>query len=183
MFLTALVAKLSAVLLTGWAADRGMAICWSGVVNSLGGVALQFATAAVVNRTVASGGAGLVGVWVMQVILLGWTGWALALIPPVGINIFTPDIRVSGYNLGYALASGFVGGLTPLAVTAIRSSAGAGSVVRDYGAPFWTLAAGGVSALAYVATLLAFPACNHAAARPLAAAPAARRGGPRRGQV
>lgn len=37
MFLTALAAKFCAVMTTGWAADKGMPICWAGVANSFAG--------------------------------------------------------------------------------------------------------------------------------------------------
>jgi hypothetical protein len=75
-------------------------------------------------------------------------------------------VRASGYNIGYALTSGLVGGLSPLAVTAIRDSRGPGAV-KVFGAAFWTLAAGAVSAIAYLVTLLRHPPCNYAGAQPL----------------
>ncbi|GBF97663.1 MFS transporter [Raphidocelis subcapitata] len=163
MYLTALVAKLSAVLATGWAADRGLPICWAGAVNGVVGIGLNFASAAVVNSY--KPGGSVAGAWVMQVVLLGWTGFALALLPTVGCNAFPPEVRASGYNLGYSLTSGLVGGLTPLAVTGIRASGSAAAAA--YGSAFWTLAAGSVSVLAYVATLHYLPVCNRAAAQPL----------------
>ena len=58
-----------------------------------------------------------------------------------------------------------MGGLTPLAVTAIRASGSA--VAEQYGSAFWTLAAGIVSTLAYLATLFYLPVCNRAAAQPV----------------
>lgn len=65
----------------------------------------------------------------------------------------SPSQRASGYNLSYSLASGLLGGLTPLAVTAIRTSSAAGAVA-DYAAAYWQLAAAGVSVLAYLAALV-----------------------------
>lgn len=72
-------------------------------------------------------------------------------------------MRASGYNIGYSITSGIVGGLSPLAVTSIMANHGAGI----YGAAFWTLAAGCVSAFAYLVTLWRFPACSHPHLRPL----------------
>lgn len=174
MFLTALFCKLGGVLATGWAEDRGLPLCWAGVANSVVGVALNFALAAVLRSnlppTAADGsrsGAGFIaGVWVLQCALLAWTGSALSLLPPVGVNIYPTDVRASGYNLSYSLASGLLGGLTPLAVTAINASSRSG-IVRDFAPAWWQLAAGGVSAAAYAVTRYAFPACNSAKMPPL----------------
>ena len=167
MSMTALVAKLLAVLAAGFAADRGMPVCVAGAINALIGIGLNF----VCGRVVAdyTRGSGIIPAkpWVMQVVLLGWTGFALALLPTVGINMFPPEVRASGYNLGYSITSGFVGGLSPFAITAIRTSEA--DVTRDYGAALWTLAAGTVSAAAYLVTLWLKPACNTAAAQPLSA--------------
>ena len=167
MFLTALIAKLSAVLATGWAADIGMPVCWAGVVNSIGGIALNFVAGAVVHNYIK--GSSIAGPWIMQVVLLGRTGFGLALLPTVGVNIYPAEVRASGYNLSYSLASGLVGGLSPLAVTAIRStnSQGTSGATAIFGAAFWTLAAGVVSAIAYLVTLVVYPVCNRAAAQPL----------------
>jgi hypothetical protein len=96
---------------------------------------------------------------------LGWTGFALALLPTVGVNINPPEVRASGYNLGYSVTAGFVGGLSPMAVTAIRSSGSPSA--HKYGSGFWALAAAAVSALAYSATAAKFPVCRAAKARPL----------------
>ncbi|KIZ04144.1 Putative proline/betaine transporter [Monoraphidium neglectum] len=162
MSITALTAKLGGVLLCGWLADKGMGVCIAGAANALIGVGLNFGLGKVVADYVKGSGA-LVGAWLMQVLLLGWTGFALALLPTVGVNIFSPDVRASGYNIGYSITSGIVGGLSPLAVTSIMANHGAGI----YGAAFWTLAAGCVSAFAYLVTLWRFPACSHPHLRPL----------------
>lgn len=92
---------------------------------------------------------------------------SLALVPTIGINIYPPEVRASGYNLGYSLSSGLVGGLSPLAVTAIRATGNPTAVY--YGAALWTLASGAVSAVAYGLVLWYYPVCNRAGAQPLVA--------------
>jgi hypothetical protein len=87
MSITALTAKLGGVLLCGWLADKGMGVCIAGAANALIGVGLNFGLGKVVADYVKGSGA-LVGAWLMQVLLLGWTGFALALLPTVGVNIF-----------------------------------------------------------------------------------------------
>jgi hypothetical protein len=62
------------------------------------------------------------------------------------------------------LAFGLIGGLSPMAVTAISSASGASG---EYGVAWWVLAWSLVSAAAYAATLWLFPACNRTAAMPL----------------
>jgi hypothetical protein len=160
MYLTALLAKLFAVLATGYAADKGMPICYAGALNALVGIGVNFGTADVVHRfTSASGGGLLAGAWILQAVLLFLAGNAQGLLPTVGTKLYPASVRASGYNLGYSLTSGLVGGLTPFAVTAIRATGG--QVTDTYGAALWMLAAGAVSALSYLAMARVFPETQH----------------------
>jgi hypothetical protein len=119
MYLTALVAKLGAVLATGWAEDKGLPVCWAGAVNGVVGAALNFGSAAVVNAYTPGG--SVAGAWVMQVCLLGWTGFALALLPTVGCNAFPPEVRASGAYSQHRVAQRPA---HPLAWQPVESSSG-----------------------------------------------------------
>jgi hypothetical protein len=69
MSLTALAAKFTAVMLTGWAADRGMDVCLAGVVNALIGIALNFVLCEVLAGYTAT--TTIAKAWVMQVCTAG----------------------------------------------------------------------------------------------------------------
>ncbi|KAI8471631.1 MAG: major facilitator superfamily domain-containing protein [Monoraphidium minutum] len=164
MLCTALVALIIVVLLTGWACDKGLPVCWTGAAFSFVGAALPFALCAATRALAPGGAGGLAGAWALQVLLMSLTAVPLALLTTVGVNIYPPPVRASGYNLGYSLAFGFVGGLSPVAVTAISSTSPASN---DYGVAFWVLAWGLVSAAAFLLVLWLYPSCNRTAAMPL----------------
>lgn len=168
MLCTGLVALIAVVLLSGVACDRGIPICWTGIFIALGGAALPFALCAAADGLSRGGQQGsLAAPWVAQVLLMAWTAVALCLLPTVGVSIYPPQVRASGYNLGYSLAFGFVGGLSPMAVTAISSSQNAAA--SRYGVAFWVMAWGLASAGAFALVLWRYPACNRTAAMPLSA--------------
>ena len=100
MLCTSLLALITVVLLTGYACDKGLAVCWAGGAFSLVGAALPFALCAVAGQSIAANGAALAPVWVLHVLLMAWTAVPLAVLPTVGVNIYPPTVRASGYNLG-----------------------------------------------------------------------------------
>lgn len=107
MLCTSLLALIAVVLLTGWACDKGLPVCWAGGAFSLAGAALPFALCEVAGRYApGSGPVALAPVWVLQILLMAWTAVPLALLPTVGVNIYTTSVRASGYCLGCARPRG-----------------------------------------------------------------------------
>jgi hypothetical protein len=101
MLATAQVVMICCALLGGWACDLGIAVCWAGAAVSAVGAPLPFALCALAGRLAGGGAAGpLAGVWLLHVLVMGLVGVSVALLPTVGVNIYDPSVRATGYNLG-----------------------------------------------------------------------------------
>jgi hypothetical protein len=67
----------------------------------------------------------------------------------------------SGYNFAYNLSVGTLGGLTPLAITALQQSLNASGHSTIYGPAWWMLAGGAATMCACVAIHWHSPHCNY----------------------
>ena len=80
----------------------------------------------------------------LQMAIVGVGG---AVVPVVGLGIYPPQVRASGFNLAHNIVMGLLGGLTPMTVTAIQLS----PAIANHGDAVWSigiwLAAGAVGTL------------------------------------
>ena len=60
--------------------------------------------------------------WAMMSLQMLMVGISKAVIPTVGCRLYTLHVRATGYNLAHNIAEGLMGGLTPMAITAIKLS-------------------------------------------------------------
>ena len=91
-------------------------------------------------------------------------GMSKAVIPPVGCRLYPAHVRATGFNLAYNIAVGLVGGLTPMAITAIQISPAidrlgyAGSV---WAVSVWLSTAAAGTAIGCVGLLRVCPRAEH----------------------
>ena len=131
-------------LIAGWAADRGLHVLPSTAALALTATAAAFGVCAIILKC------SLAAIWVSLVLMMALIGLQPALIPVVGIGLYPADCRASGFNFAYNVAFGLLGGLTPMAITAIQlspaiiSTFGAGSI---FALPIWISAGCGATVL------------------------------------
>ena len=87
----------------------------------------------------ASGAAAWCLMSLFQLIL----GAAMALVALPSTRLYAPLVRTTGFSFGYNCGYGVIGGLTPIIITAIRTSLS--DSMRVYAPPLWLLALGAVS--------------------------------------
>lgn len=69
----------------------------------------------------------------LQMAIVGVGG---AAVPVVGLAIYPPHVRASGFNLGHNIVMGLLGGLSPMTITAIQLSP---AIAGSGGAAVWSI--------------------------------------------
>jgi hypothetical protein len=111
--------------------------------------------------TPASDSCLLLGARALQVVVTSFIGLILPLAAASGTRLYPAIARASGYNFAYNLSVGVLGGVSPLAISAIGRALEAAGHSATYGPAWWILAGGVGTLLACVAICWHSPHCNY----------------------
>jgi len=120
----------------GRAIDKGAKALWLNAILVAAGTALGFSVFKCVGWSMGFAW-GLVCVFHLVI------GGAMAVVALPCTRIYEPLQRTTGFSFGYNCGYGVVGGLSPLAVAAIKAALPAAS--RAFAPAFWLLVLGGIS--------------------------------------
>uniref|UniRef100_A0A383VPF9 Major facilitator superfamily (MFS) profile domain-containing protein n=1 Tax=Tetradesmus obliquus TaxID=3088 RepID=A0A383VPF9_TETOB len=137
-------------LAAGWASDKGMPRVWSCFA--------VFTAAAGISVPVSIGFArcGVAGCWLLHLLLMVLMGWVLGGVPATCSSIYPATVRSSGFNLAHNMAMSWLGGVSPIIVTALVAVTGSTMM-----APGLLLLAAAVISMAAALALLKYaPASN-----------------------
>jgi hypothetical protein len=115
IILTAYLGCIMGLIAGGWVADRGVPALPFTAGLAVASTALAFGGCAVVLR------GSLAAIWAVVVLIVTLIELQPAMIPIVGLSIYPADCRASGFSLAFNIPP-ILGGLSPLAITAIQLS-------------------------------------------------------------
>jgi hypothetical protein len=136
ILIVSLVPNALGLLLVGWAIDRGArAILLNAAIVAIG-IPMGFAVFKCVSR-------GLPAAWALICCFHLVIGAAMANVALPCTRIYEPLQRTSGFSFGYNSGYGVLGGLSPLAVAAIKS--GLPAATKAFAPALWLLCLGCIS--------------------------------------
>ena len=136
LLIVSLIPNAIGLLVVGNLIDRGVRAIWLNAIIVIIGSALGFAVFKSVGKS-------LPAAWGIVCLFHLFIGGAMANVALPCTRIYEPLQRTTGFSFGYNAGYGVIGGLSPLAVAAIK--AGLPLAMRAFAPAFWLLALGAIS--------------------------------------